>query len=77
MKRDDMQAIMQSQQVYLGKNFTGVVLSGGVQLTIERQRNAKRHIMDKDTVTERLECLEPKIEDWHALMTFLLVSTIN
>ena len=31
--------------------------------------------MDSDTATERLECFEPKIEDWHALQIFLMVST--
>ena len=37
------------------------------------QRCAKRHIMDGDTAKERLDYLEPKIEDWHALQTFLTV----
>lgn len=50
-------------------------MSGGDQPTVERQRNAKRHVMDSDTATERLECFEPKIEDWHALQIFLMVST--
>ena len=37
------------------------------------QRCVKRHIMDGDTAKERLDYLEPKIEDWHALQTFLMV----
>ena len=76
-KHDDMLAIMKSQQSYLGDNFSGTVLSGGDQLTVERQRNAKRHIMDSDTAAERFECFEPKIEDWHALQTFLMVGTVH
>ena len=75
-KHAEMLAIMQCQQSYLGDDFSGRVLSGGDQLTIERQRGAKHHVMDGDTSKERLECLEPKIEDWHALQTFLIVSTI-
>ena len=72
-----MLAIMKSQQSYLGDNFSGTVLSGGDQLTVERQRNAKRHVMDSDTAAERFECFEPKIEDWHALQTFLMVGTVH
>ena len=61
-KHDDMLAIIKSQQSYLEEDFTGTVLSGG-----DQQRNAKHHVMDSITAPERLECLEPKIEDWHAL----------
>ena len=32
--------------------------------------------MDGDTVKERLDYLESKIEDWHALQTFLMVIVV-
>lgn len=72
-----MLAIMKSQQSYLPEDFTETVLSGGDQLTVESQRNAKRHVMDSNTAPVRLECLEPKIEDWHTLQTFLMVCTAS
>ena len=77
-KHDDMLAIMKSQQLYLGDDFTGTVLSGGDQLTVERQRNAKRHVMDSDTATERLEYFKSKIEDKRLACSsnILMVSTV-
>ena len=66
----DMLDIMKYQQKYLGKDFSGCVPSGGDLLTCERQRCAQRHVMDSDTKEERLELLEPIIEDWHTLMCF-------
>ena len=72
-KHEDMLDIMKIQQSYLEPHLNVTRLSGGDQLTCERQRCAKRHIMDGDTAKERLDHLEPKIEDWHALQTFLMV----
>ncbi len=73
-KHEDMLDIMRTQQSYLEPHLNARRLSGGDQLTVERQRCAKRHIMDSDTPKQRLDYLEPKIEDWHALQTFLMVS---
>ena len=49
------------------------MLSGGDQLTCERQYCAQRHLMDSDTPRERLQNLEPVCEDWHTLMNLLIV----
>ena len=70
----DMISIMKVQQKYSGDSDT-TVLSGGDQLTCERQRGAKTHVMDGDTWRDRLDLLEPVVEDWHALQSFLGVST--
>ena len=69
----DMLDIMKAQQSYLGNKFDDRVLSGGDQLTCERQRCAQLHVMDSDTRADRLELLEPVVEDWHAFMNFLEV----
>ena len=71
-KHDDMLDITRIQQSYLKPHLYVTGLSGD-QLMCERQRCVKRHIMDGDTAKERLAYLEPKIEDWHALQTFLMV----
>ena len=71
-KHNDMLAIMTTMQSYLGEHRDGV-LSGGDQLTCERQRGSKRHVMDGDTPKDRLDVLHPVIEDWHALQCFLKV----
>ena len=72
----DIHEIMLRLQSYLGDNFSERILSGGNQLTCERQRCAQRHVMDSDTPSERLELLEPVVEDRHTLMCFLTVSTL-
>ena len=72
----DMHEIMLTMQSYLGDTFSEKVLSGGDQVTCERQKCVQRHVMDSDTPAERLEMLEPVLEDWHALMCFLTVSNI-
>ena len=71
----DMLDIMKHQQSYLGANYKGTVPSGGDLLTCERQRCAQQHVMDSDTREERLEFLEPVIEDWHTLMCLFQVSS--
>ena len=69
----DMLDIMRHEQSYLGKDYIGRVPSGGDLLTCERQRCAQQHVMDSYTPQERLELLEPVIEDWHTLMCLLEV----
>jgi len=75
-KNADMLEIMQAMQGYLGEDFLPDqrVLSGGDQLTCERQLGSKRHMMDGDTSRDRLDEFEIQTEDWHALMSFLGVS---
>ena len=72
----DMLDIMKTLQGYLGEEFPNdkKVVSGGDQLTCEREANARRHMLDGNTPRERLALLEPVCEDWHALMCFLCVS---
>ena len=43
-------------------------LYGGDQLTCARARSAKRHRQDSATPLEKLDGLEPVVEDWHAKM---------
>lgn len=71
----DMLDIMRSQRAYLGKNFSSTVPSGDL-LTCERQRSAQQHVMDSDTREDRLDLLEPVIEDWHTLMCLFEVSIL-
>ena len=70
-KSADMVDIMREQQSYLGDGFSHAVLSGGDHVTCERQQGSKRHVMDSDTRTGRLELLEPCVEDWHCLLSIL------
>ena len=67
----DMVDIMREQQSYLGEGCTHTVLSDGDHVTCERQQGSKRHVMDSDTRTGRLELLEPCVEDWHCLLSIL------
>ena len=70
-----MLVIMKTMHDYLGEDFPSdkKVLSGGDQLTCERQSFAQKHVMDGDVPRDRLELVEPVIEDWHTLMCFLKV----
>ena len=74
-KHSDMLDIMNILQSYLGQDFptTKTVVSGGDQLTSERQACAQHHMMDGNTRRDCLALLEPVCEDWHALMCFLCV----
>ena len=72
-KHEDIIHIMQQEQKYIGKGYRGKVLSGGDQLTCERQVCAMRHVICGNTKEECLQLLEPTIEDWHTLMCFLSV----
>jgi hypothetical protein len=61
----DMVDIMEYMQDRLGEEFsTCTLLSGGDQLTCERQVNAQRHRMDGDS---KKDLLEPMCEDWHGM----------
>ncbi len=71
----DMIEIIQHQQSFIPENFPKGhrIMSGGDHLTCERQIAAQHHLSDGDTQRERLELIEPQVEDWHALMNFMLV----
>ena len=75
-QHSDMIDIMNILHNYLGEGFAHnkKVLSGGDQLTCERQVCAQRHMMDGNSPRERLAFLEPLCEDWHCLVCFLSVS---
>ena len=75
-KHKDMLDIMNTLQDYLGENYPDdrPVLSGGDQITCERQVGAQRHMMCGNSVKERLENLKPVVEDWHCLVAFIAVS---
>ena len=75
-KSSDMIDIMSAMHKYLGEGYPGDrrILSGGDQLTCERQVGSQRHTMDGDTMRERLGVLEPVTEDWHCLVCLLGVS---
>ena len=68
--------IMTTMQNYLGSDYCEErrLLSGGDQLTCERQFGAQRHVMDGNTVRERLGILQPVTEDWHCMVCLLSVS---
>lgn len=78
-KRKDMIDIMKTLQGYLGDEYpeNRPVLSGGDQLTVEREVGAQRHLMCGDTPRDRLELLKPGPEDWHFLVTMIAVSKIR
>ena len=50
------------------------LLFGGDQLTAERSRSCKTSRDNSDTSRERLEGLEPAVEDWHAKQSLYGVS---
>ena len=74
----DMISIMNTLQEYLGCDYDQKkrVLSGGDLLTCERQQGAQKHMMCGNTPKERLQVLEPVVEDWHCLVSLLGVSFI-
>ena len=75
VKHKDMVDIMTVTQDYLGDDYPQErrVLSGGDHLTCERQIGAQRHMMDGNTLRERLELLEPVVEDWHCQLCIVTV----
>ena len=75
-KHADMIAIMNTMQDYLGSDYNEErrVLSGGDQVTCERQIGSQKHMMCGNTPKERLQVLEPVVEDWHCLVSLLGVS---
>ena len=76
VKRKDMIAIMSRLHDYLGDEYDEEhrVVSGGDQVTCERQVGAQQHVLCGNTRRERLEILEPVVEDWHALVSLVGVS---
>ena len=50
------------------------LLFGGDQLTAERSRSCKTSRDNSDTADERLEGLEPAVEDWHVKQSLYGVS---
>ena len=78
-KHSDMIDIVSHQQNFIADDFPKghKLLSGGDQLTCERLAGAQRQRMDGDTPREKLSLVEPQVEDWHTLMTFLSVSKVN
>ena len=54
-------------QEYLGEIYPDdkPVLSGGDQMTCERQVGAQRHVMCGNMVQEALQLLKPVVEGWH------------
>ena len=75
----EMIDIMQSMQAFLGSNYPSErkVLSGGDQLTCERQAASQRHMMDGKTADATLQLLEPQLEDWHTLVCTLTVKIVK
>ena len=75
----DMIDIMSAMHGYLGSDYPKDhrILSGGDQLTCERQIGAQRHTMDGNTIEEQLRVLEPVTEDWHCMMCLLTVSELK
>ena len=50
------------------KEVLNSCLFGGDQLTCARAGSAKQHRQDSETEIERLDGLQPVVEDWHAKM---------
>ena len=66
-KHQDMLNIMEEYHHYLEESgCVDRLLSGGDQLTCERQVGSQRQTMCGLTQRERLNVLEPVVEDWHA-----------
>ena len=72
-KHSDMIDIVSHQQSFIADDFPKghKLLSGGDQLTCERLVGAQRQRMDDDRAREKLSLVEPQVEDWRTLMTFL------
>ena len=77
--RKDMIDIMKTIQDYLGKDYNEDrrVACGGDHVTCEREIGAQRHLMCGNTARERLDLLEPVVEDWHCLVSLVGVSNNN
>ena len=75
LHKDMIDIMTRTLQQYLGDGYNHErrVLSGGDQLTKERQIGAQRHMMCGNSIQERLELLEPTSEDWHCMVCFLKV----
>ena len=53
------------------------LLFGGDQLTVARARGCQELRMNSDTTSGRLHGLVPTAEDWHTLVTLLVVSIVH
>lgn len=75
----DMLDIMNVMHGYLGDSYPQErrVVSGGDHLTCERQIGAQRHMMDGNTLQEKVELLEPVAEDWHCQLCIITVCTYS
>ena len=75
-KHDQMIDIMRTLHQYLGEEYDAsrVVVSGGDQLTCERQVGSQKLCRCADTPADRLQLVEPVSEDWHCLISLLRVS---
>ncbi len=75
----DVIDILKTCQGYLGEDYPEMrrVLSGGDHLTCEREIGAQKNMMCGNTKQERLELLEPVVEDWHCLVCLLRVSLLT
>lgn len=75
IEHSDMLDIMAVMHGYLGENYPRDrrVASGGDHLTCERQIGAQRHMMDGNTQSERMDILEPVVEDWHCQLCIIMV----
>lgn len=76
---EDMIDILEEVQQYVPAR-DGVLRSvfvGGDQLTCERIRGAKKARLQSTTPKGRLEGLNEKVEDWHALQAYYQVYTFN
>ena len=76
VKHKDMLDIMNALKDDLEETYLDnqPVLSGGDQMTCERQVGAQRHMMCGNSVKERLETLNPVVKDWHYLVAFIALS---
>ena len=52
-------------------------LFGDDKLTCARAQSAKRHRQDSETEIERLDGLQPVVEDWHAKMCLFEVGSLH
>lgn len=50
---------------------------GGDQMTAARARGSHRVRCNSERAKERLECLQPVCEDWHAKVTLLGVCNVR
>ena len=72
----DILDIMRHEQSYLGKDYIVGFHQVVIYLLVNDKDVHSNTFMDSDTPQERLEFLEPVIEDWHTLMCLLEVRVV-